>query len=99
MRFVQSGTSEAMPAFERFYISFFDVDGESVFGASMFELQAVLGAASLTTAPTSTLETGSFSPSRALYAIASQSSNINLVTRLTEGRLQTTQRQPLFGRV
>ena len=76
MRFVLSGSSDAMPVFERFYISFFDVDGDSVNGFSVFELQAVLGAASLTTAPTSTLEAGEFSLNGALYAISTQNVNV-----------------------
>ena len=60
MQFVRSGSSDAMPAFERFYISFFDVDGDSVDGFSVYELQAVLGAVSLETAPMSTLEAVSY---------------------------------------
>ena len=77
MRFVQSGLSAQLPAFERFYISFFDVDGDSVAGNSVYELQAVLGAASLATAPASTLQVGTFHPSEALYVMSSESSGAN----------------------
>ena len=45
-RFVRDGSTELMPAFERIYATFFDVDGDTINGGSLYELDAVLGAVS-----------------------------------------------------
>ena len=77
-RFVRAGTSEPMGAFERMYTTFFDVDGDTHEGWSVFELNAIMGAASRSIAPSAeeTLEAGMFAANEALYAIATQSINV-----------------------
>ena len=79
-RFVEAGTSTLMPAFERVYASFYDVDGDRTVRPSglrgVRELVSVLGATSRTFAPSSTLEGGVFQPSEALYALASSNTNV-----------------------
>ena len=70
--FVQSGTTTPMAPFGAVHTTFFDVDGDD-FSARLFEFVSILGASSLTLAPSTTLEGGTFEPSGALYAIASQS--------------------------
>ena len=77
-QFVQTGTTTQMPAFERSYMTFLDVDGDVENGNSLYELVSILspGVASATTAASTTLESGQFSPSQALYASATQSVNV-----------------------
>ena len=79
-RFVEAGTSVSMPAFERVYASFYDVDGDFTVRPlrswGLRELVSVLGATGRTFAPSSTLEGGVFLPSEALYARATDNVNV-----------------------
>ena len=75
--FVQAGTTATMPAFNTMYTTFFDVDGDTINGGSVFELVSLLGATSRTIASTSTLEGGIFFPSEALFACKLKSASSN----------------------
>ena len=82
-RFVYAGTTISMPAFMRMYMTVFDVDGDSINGGSVYELDAVLGATSRWIAPSAaeTLEAGVFPLNEALYAISTR--NVNVKTDFT----------------
>ena len=77
-RFVVAGTAEPMTAFSKLHTTFFDVDGDTVNGGSVFELDAVDGAYGRYIAPSAeeTLEAGTFELNEALYAIATQQVNV-----------------------
>ena len=75
-RFVEAGTTTSMPPFSAMYTTFYDVDGDVVDGGSVYEYVSVLGASVSSIAYTSTLVGGTFSPSGALYAEASQNVNV-----------------------
>ena len=76
--FVEAGTTTQMPPFGRAYLTFYDVDGDVVNGYSMFEFVSIVagGVASRTTAPSTTLEGGTFYPSEALFAVSSEAVNV-----------------------
>ena len=75
-RFVYAGSTESVPAFERMYATFYDVDGDVERGSSVRELVSVLGATSRIVAPMTTLEADVFLPSEAQFAIATTSVNV-----------------------
>ena len=77
-QFVHNGTHEPMQAFERAFMTFYDVDGDSTNGGSIFELDAVLGARSRYIAPAAagTLEAGVFHANEAEYAISIRNVNV-----------------------
>ncbi|KAL1530902.1 hypothetical protein AB1Y20_001793 [Prymnesium parvum] len=74
--FVFAGTESLMPAFEIMYATFFDVDGDIIDGGRVFETVSLNGASERIISNTSTLEGGVFTPSGALYAIATQDINV-----------------------
>jgi hypothetical protein len=77
--FVYAGTHEQIPPFNQMFTTFFDVDGDSINGGSVYELNAVLGATSRSIAPSAeeTLEADVFPYNEALYAISTQNVNVN----------------------
>ena len=76
--FVRSGTTTQMPTFAQSFLTFVDVDGDAQTGGNLYELVSVLsaGVLSTTTAASSPLQTGQFSPSGARFAIATQPINV-----------------------
>ena len=76
--FVRSGTTTQMPTFAKSFLTFVDVDGDAQTGGNLYELVSVLsaGVLSTTTAASSPLQTGQFSPSGARFAIATQPINV-----------------------
>lgn len=75
-RFVITGTDQTMPAFDRMFATFFDVDGDVVNERSMYELNAVLGSSRLSLGVGNTREAGVFYQNEAEYAIATQNINV-----------------------
>ena len=73
-----------MPPFDTFYVTFFDIDGDSITDtggsgttASVFELNSVWGAVGRTIDPSATLTGGQFLPSGQLFALAQNPVNVD----------------------
>ena len=71
-RLVASGTTTALSQVDVVFTTFYDVDGDTTDGQSIFEFVAVDGASSSITLPSTSLEAGTFAPSGLPFFRASQ---------------------------